>query len=256
MIAPRHRSAFLSLSVHVAVVALLLLIGSAGRQITPSDPHRDSITLLSPWRPVRAGNGGHGGGGDRSPIPASKGRLPRFSHQQLTPPVVVVRNLQPKLVVEPTLQVEAEVHMPVLPLAIGDPNGVPGPPSNGPGTGGGIGDGVGKGIGNDRGPSYGDEDGAGAGASTGRVTRPILVWKIDPDYSDQARTARLQGMVLVRIEIGPDGRPQNLRIDQGLGMGLDEKAMEAVRKWKFRPGTRDGKAVAMSALVEVHFRLL
>jgi len=256
MVASRHRSAFLSLSVHVAVVALLLLIGSAQRHAAPPEPRRDFMPLVSPWRPLHTGNGGHGGGGDRSPAPAPKGRLPRFSRQQLAPPVVVPRNLQPKLVMEPTLQVEAEVHVPDLPLPIGDPNGVPGPPSNGPGAGGGIGDGIGTGIGNNRGPSYGNEDGPGAGTSTGRVTRPVLVWKIDPDYSDQARTARLQGLVVVRIEVGPDGQPRNLRIDQGLGMGLDEKAMEAVRKWKFRPGTRDGRAVAMSAMVEVHFRLL
>ena len=257
MFTSQRRSAFLSLSLHAAAVLLLLAIGSLQRPLTSTrEAHARFIPLISPWRPPQTGSGGHGGGGDRSPTRASKGRLPKFARQQFVPPVVVVKNLEPKLVIEPTLQVEAEVRLPDLPLPIGDPNGVTGPPSGGPGSGGGIGDGIGTGVGRNRGPSYGDDNGPGAGTSGGRITQPVLVFRIDPDYSDAARNARLQGMVLVHLDIGPDGRPCNVRVDQGLGMGLDEKALEAVRQWKFRPGTRNGRPVATSALVEVRFRLL
>ena len=257
MFPSERRSAVLSLAIHAVAVVLLLVIGSLRQQPAPARRlHSTFIPLISPWRPVRTSSGGRGGGGDRSPTPASTGRLPRFARQQFVPPVVTVKNTQPKLVIEPTLQISAELHVPNMPLPIGDPNGVAGPPSGGPGSGGGIGGGIGTGVGNSRGPSYGDEDGPGAGRSSGRVTQPVLVFRIDPDYSDQARTARLQGLVLVHLEIGPDGRPRNLRIDQSLGMGLDEKALEAVQQWKFRPGTRNGKPVVMSALVEVRFRLL
>ena len=84
----------------------------------------------------------------------------------------------------------------------------------------------------------------------------MLVWKVDPDYSEPARRAKIQGTVLLRVEIGKDGQVGDMRVDQGIGLGLDEKAMEAVRRWKFRPGMRNGRAVATIAVVEVHFRLL
>lgn len=257
MSASSRNSVAFSLLAHVAFIALLLIIGAARSPLTnrPNRP-RDFVRLLSPWRPARTGTTGHGGGGQRSPTPATKGRLPQFARRQLTPPMVVPQNIEPKLVVPPTLLVNARIHVPDLPLTIGDPHGINGPPSGGPGSGGGIGDGVGTGIGRDRGPSWGNGLGPGAGTSSGMLTKPVLIYKIDPDYSDQARTARLQGMITVRLDIGPDGRPQNVRIDQGLGLGLDEKAIEAVRQWRFRPGTRNGKPVISSALVEVQFRLL
>jgi TonB family protein len=92
--------------------------------------------------------------------------------------------------------------------------------------------------------------------SRGALTPPVLLSKVDPDYSDPARAAKVQGIVVLRVEIDQTGQIREMRVDQGLGLGLDEKAMEAVRRWRFRPGMRDGKAVATSGLVEVHFRLL
>ncbi len=139
----------------------------------------------------------------------------------------------------------------------GDPTGVPGPPSDGAGSGGGIGDGDGTGVGKRKGPGYGNEGGSGGVTSAyGRLTQPVLLRKVDPDYSEQARTAKIQGMVLVRLEVDEHGNPGNLRVAHGLGLGLDEKALEAIAQWKFRPGMRDGRPVAMPALVEVQFRLL
>ena len=84
--------------------------------------------------------GGGGGGGDRSPLPASKGRLPKLAARQFTPPMAVVNNPNPKLIMEPTLVIPPDVNLPNVNMAqYGDPLGKIGPPSNGPGSGGGIG---------------------------------------------------------------------------------------------------------------------
>jgi len=88
------------------------------------------------------------------------------------------------------------------------------------------------------------------------VTGPRLLYKVEPDYSQEARDAKYQGTVLVYVEITPDGRATNMQVVRGLGMGLDEKAIEAISKWKFAPGTKDGVPVPVAATIEVNFRLL
>jgi TonB family protein len=90
----------------------------------------------------------------------------------------------------------------------------------------------------------------------GGVTAPALIYKVEPEYSEEARKAKYQGTVVLYVEVEPNGRAQNMRVIQSLGLGLDEKAMEAVRKWKFRPGNKNGKPVTVVATVEVSFRLL
>jgi TonB family protein len=90
----------------------------------------------------------------------------------------------------------------------------------------------------------------------GGVSAPRLVLRVDPEYSEEARKAKWQGFVRLEIEVWPDGRPHNLRVVQSLGLGLDEKAIEAVSQWRFVPGKRDGAAVKTLATVEVNFRLL
>ena len=77
----------------------------------------------------------------------------------------------------------------------------------------------------------------------GGVSAPTLVYKVEPEYSEEARKARYQGIVLLYIEVDVNGRAQNMRVISSLGLGLDEKAMDAVKKWKFRPGMKDGKPV-------------
>jgi TonB family protein len=89
----------------------------------------------------------------------------------------------------------------------------------------------------------------------GEVTPPALEFQVDPQYSEQARRQRVQGTVLLSIEVWPDGRAHRIRVQRGLGLGLDEKAVEAVRKWHFLPGTRNGAPVRVSATVEVIFQL-
>ena len=87
------------------------------------------------------------------------------------------------------------------------------------------------------------------------VSSPVLLSKIEPQYSAEATVAKYQGVVLLKVEIGSDGKTQNIRVIRSLGLGLDQKAIEAVSKWKFKPGTKDGKPVVVAATIEVNFKL-
>jgi protein TonB len=88
-----------------------------------------------------------------------------------------------------------------------------------------------------------------------RVEPPVLVHKSEPQYTLAARKAQIQGAVRLYVEIGTDGRAHRLRVTKGLGYGLDAEAVQAVRQWRFLPGTRDGVAVKTPAVIEVNFRL-
>jgi TonB family protein len=90
----------------------------------------------------------------------------------------------------------------------------------------------------------------------GGVTPPVLLEKQPPEYSDEARIARLQGMVVLYVVVGEDGRARDMRVTRSLGLGLDEKAMTGVTQWRFAPGTKAGQPVAVEATIEVNFRLL
>src|SRR5689334_5013546 len=219
------------------------------------------VTDISPYvlSPSKTKAGGGGGGGDRDKLAASKGALPKLSDKQITPPAVVVRNENPKLAVEPTVVVPPQIHLPVT-GQLGDPlSNVLGPPSNGTGSGGGIGSGSGGGVGSGRGPGVGPGWGGGIGGGAyrvgGGVSAPRALFAPDPEYSEEARKAKCQGTVVLWVVVGPDGRPHEIRIQRQLGMGLDEKAIEAVRQWKFEPAKKDGNPVAVQINVEVNFRL-
>jgi TonB family protein len=255
-----------SLVVHAAGIALLVFLGT---NETVQQTVRDSVQLIAPdlapyqaqAPPKKEVMGGGGGGGDRSLTQASKGRLPRVAPKQFVPPTAVINNPNPKLVMEPTIVVQPDAPLPNVNMAqYGNPLGVLGPPSNGPGSGGGIGTGRGGGVGPGSGVGYGPGSGAGTGGGIfkigGGVSRPELIFKKEPEYSEEARKAKFQGTVLLSIVVQPDGTTSNIRIVRPLGMGLDEKAIEAVKEWRFRPSLRDGKPVPVYANVEVNFRLL
>lgn len=89
----------------------------------------------------------------------------------------------------------------------------------------------------------------------GGVSRPRAIYDPDPEYSEEARRAKYQGTVLLWVIVGPDGRPRDIRVQRSLGMGLDEKAIEAVRQWKFEPSMKEGHPVAVQVNIEVSFRL-
>ena len=200
--------------VHVAAVALVFF-ASAGVGVMT---HRgSSIDLvmdfdIAPFMvdllkaPAGGKSEGGGGGGQNSPLPPSKGKLPRFSMRQIAPPTAVIKNLDPKLSVEPTVIVQDYAQAPKINMKIfGDPYGKVGPPSAGPGTGGGIGTGRGTGVGSGRGAGVGPGSGGGIGGGVfqigGGVSAPRLTYKVEPEYSEQARKAKYQGTVVLAIEV-------------------------------------------------------
>jgi len=263
----RKKSSWMMSTGFQTLVAVLLLTVASSK--TVQDKVRQVVPLISPIDlapppvapPKQQMMGGGGGGGDRSLLPASKGRLPKASLKQFTPPMAVVNNPNPKLTMEPSIIAPPDVQLPNVNMAqYGDPLGKLGPPSNGPGSGGGIGSGSGGGVGSGSGGGYGPGSGGGVGGGVfrvgGGVTAPALLYKVEPEYSEEARKAKYQGTVLLYIQVDPSGKAINMRVLHSLGLGLDEKAMEAVKKWKFKPGYKDGKPVTVEAQIEVNFRLL
>jgi protein TonB len=142
----------------------------------------------------------------------------------------------------------------------GDPLSRLGIPSNGVGFGGGIGSGSGGGVGSGKGAGVGPGSGGGFGGGAyrigGGVSAPSVLSKVEPEYSEEARKAKWQGTVILALVVDDQGRPQNLKVLRSLGLGLDQKAIEAVEKWRFKPGMKDGKPVPVQATIEVNFRLL
>src|ERR1017187_3346003 len=253
------RGPAMSVTIHCAAAALLFLAGANPKVQQAVKSTLDQVILISPYV-APAGHGG-GGGGKRSTLPASKGRLPRIAPRQFAPPAVVIHNMDPKLPMEPTLIISADVKLPRVDLSVlGDPYGRKGPPSNGSGKGGGIGDGDGRGIGPGKGPGVGPGEGGNSGGGLrglgGASTAPVVLFQVEPEFSEEARKAKLQGVVMLYGEVDINGRLRNIRVTRGLGLGLEEKAVEAVKQWRFRPGTRDGKPVVSAAAIEVNFHLL
>jgi TonB family protein len=210
-----------------------------------------------PAAPDQAGGGGGGGGADK--LQGSKGNPPRFALEQITPPMVVVPNANPILPAEPTVVGPPRLSFPQT-SQMGDPlTGILGPPSNGIGTGGGIGNSIGGGVGGGHGPGVGPGHGGGIGGEVyrpgGGVQMPRAIYDPEPDYSEEARKAKYQGTVILQVVIDAEGYPRDIRTARTLGLGLDEKAIEAVRTWRFQPAMKDGRAVAVLVNIEVSFRL-
>ena len=258
------RAGLSSMAIHVTVLGLLFLIGTNKAVQKAVKEQIDLIAPdLSPYKPtVKKDNmGGGGGGGDRSATPPSKGKLPRLADKQFVPPMAVVHNPDPKLVMEPTLIIQPDANIPKVNMdVLGDPLAKSGIASNGPGSGGGIGYGPGGGVGSGSGPGYGPGHGGNMGGGAYRIggggSPPSVLLKVEPEYSEEARKAKFQGTVILFVVVDEKGNPRELKVIRPLGLGLDQKAIEAVEKWKFRPGMKDGKPVAVQATIEVNFRLL
>ena len=263
---PQAGSWLNSLLVHAVGITMLVLPFLIGRMVKPVKANTtvDVVDLSLPT-PQLAGpakrTGGGGGGGERSPTPASKGAIPRFSHTQLAPPMVAPP-VTPKLPVQATLLGPPELKLPQMAMNAqwGDPHGVLGPLSGGPGSGGGIGSGSGGGVGSGNGGGFGPGEGGGFGGGPysvgGGVSEPVAIYRPDPPYSEEARKAKYQGTVVLWIVVDSQGNVgPDVRVVKPLGLGLDEKAMETVRTWKFKPALKSGTPVPVRVMVEVSFRL-
>lgn len=266
----RKNGAWGSILVHSLAVAALIGVSIAGAKVVKQVQQQETVTLVAPdiseYVPLSQKKndviGGGGGGGDRDKLQAPKGKLPKLAMEQITPPAMVVRNDNPKLPVEPTVVVPPQVKIASANMPnFGDPKAVipSGPMSNGTGSGGGIGSGSGGGVGSGSGPGVGPGRGGGIGGGVfrvgGGVSAPRALDTPDPEYSEEARKAKYQGTVVLWLIVDENGHPREIKVARSLGMGLDQKAIEAVRRWKFEPAMKDGRPVAVQINVEVNFRL-
>jgi TonB family protein len=253
----------------MVVLGLILATATLSPKVVQKIQQHETVTLIAPSpdsyaMPVakKVVSGG-GGGGDRDKLEAPKGRLPKLAMQQITPPQIIVRNEHPKLAVEPTVVVPPQVrlasnHMPTL----GNPSSTvmpSAPPSNGTGSGGGIGSGSGGGVGVGHGPGVGTGSGGGIGGGVfkvgGGISAPQAIATPDPEYTEEARNAKTQGTCILWMIVDDQGHPRDIRIVRGLGFGLDAKAIEAVKQWRFQPALKDGHPVNVQISVEVGFKL-
>src|ERR1700691_3964760 len=251
----KKNGALTSTAFHVVVIALIIGGTILGRRFVTKVEAKPqtAISLIDPGdytlKPAPTQAGGGGGGGDRDVLKASQGRLPKFSMQQITPPAAVIRNPNPKLAVEPTVVVppDIKVAMNTMPN-LGDPKSSAVIPSNGTGSGSGIGEGSGGGVGPGTGPGVGPGEGGGIGGGVFPVgagtSAPRVVYDPEPEFSEEARKAKYQGTCVLGLVVDAMGRPTSIRVVTSLGMGLDEKAIEAVKTWRFEPAMKDGHRVA------------
>ena len=238
-----------SLLIHVAAVGLLLFAGT----LPPvQKAMKDFVPLfapdLKPLQPKPKTEESKGGGGSPQKTTETKGELPKVAPKSFVPPIRPEDD--PKLAVNPTI---VAPDMPNINSSnYGNPLAGIGIPSAGNGIGSGIGAGKGPGVG----PGTGGGFGGGAFRIGGGVSAPVPIYRPEPEYSEEARKAKWQGAVLLAIVVDENGVPQEVKVVRSLGLGLDQKAIEAVQKWRFKPGLKDGKAVPVFANIEVNFRLL
>jgi periplasmic protein TonB len=249
-----------SVAIHVGVIALLFILGSLKpvQKIIQQEVTTLTMPDLSAFKPQPKKAQGGGGGGARELLDASKGKLPKIAPKQFTPPRVDPPP-DPKLPVLPTIVADQPIPN-IQANNYGDPLSKLGQLSNGIGSGGGIGNGKGGGVGPGTGPGFGPGSGGGFGGGAyrigGGVSAPIPIFQPEPEYSEEARKAKWQGTVMLSLVVDENGKAVGIKVTKSLGLGLDEKAIEAVQKWRFKPGTKDGKPVPVIASVEVNFRLL
>jgi periplasmic protein TonB len=256
-------SSIISISLHVIIIALILWAFLAVKKVVTKKNQlltNVDVPQFMPIAPKGPQMGGGGGGGSHDILQTPKGKLPKFEEQPIVPPMVI-KNDKPKLAMDPSIMMPKDLQLPTNNLPnLGDPRtSVVGPASNGSGSGAGMGTGSGGGIGSGKGNGYGPGEGGGYGGGLyhvgGGVSAPQLVFAPDPEFSDEARRAKYQGVCVVSLIVDAQGNPQRVQVVRHLGMGLDEKAVEAVRQYKFKPATLQGKPVPVEVNIEVNFRI-
>jgi len=252
----------LSAGMHVMILAALLfaLAAAPNRPLNMNGIRLDPGRVLEPYLPAlnpqgigQGSLGSNGGGGEQDPRPTRRGDLAPFSSVPLAPPRLN-RNAQDDLPVPPAVfDVSATANVPTvthlgLPWMDGDTD------SAGPGKGHGFGSGNGTAMGDGSGSGAGDGEGHGAYAN---VVSPVTcLYCPEPGYTDEARRAKLEGTILVQVLVGPDGKAQRIEITRGLGLGLDERAKEAIRAWRFSPALDAAKRpVPCWVTIETRFQL-
>lgn len=256
------RASTASLITHLALLCgiLLLSIPSHTTKIVGHGDGPGSHTRLAYLPPPdaspfgRPSLGRNGGGGEEDPRPARHGLLAPESSMPLAPPRIL-QNSHPVLPV-PAAVFDANAPEFAKPVSnLGLPWMKENSDSAGPGKNHGIGSGKEGGMGDRNGPGAGWSESEN-GPYANVVSLPKCAYCPDPQYTDEAREARLQGSVTLMVLVDADGRAAQIRITQGIGLGLDERAVQAIRTWKFVPA-RDAarRAVPAWVTVETVYRL-
>ncbi|HWE85136.1 MAG TPA: energy transducer TonB [Terracidiphilus sp.] len=255
----------ISAIIHGVAIAGILWLGFQVRQATvaPVVTAPVEITLYAPppppkILPVAPKQGGGGGGGAHQVIEPTRGNPPRVVAPAPVNAPQILRLDHPKLAAEPAEIVKMPEN-PALPnLGLSNSPQIAlasqGKGSNsgfGSGSGGGLG--MGHGIG--AGPGSGGGYGGGVMSVGGGVSAPVVIRSVQPEFTEDARQANFQGSASLELIVDQQGNPQNIRIVRRLGMGLDEKAVEAARQYKFRPAMFQGHPVAVQIIVDVDFHL-
>jgi protein TonB len=251
-----------SIAAHAGVFALIALLCLHTRHLVKvkTSTVAQIDTFLPITSPATNAMGGGGGGGAHDILQTPKGKLPKVEQQPIVPPMVAV-NEHPKLAQEAAIMMPKELQLPNNDMPnLGDPRtSVSGPAANGSGDLGGLGAGSGGGIGSGRGNGYGPGEGGGYGGGIyhvgGGVAAPQLIFAPDPEFSDEARRAKFQGICVVSLVVDAQGNPQRVQVVRHLGMGLDQKAVDAVKQYRFKPATLQGKPVPVEVNIEVTFRI-
>jgi len=223
------------------VTVMLIVLWFAAHQIVNAVTKKPvEISIVDPITPPKAPPKAQtmgGGGGQPDKAPVSKGNPPKFAPDPINPPKAPPLE-QPKIKMpDPTIDVDPNLKMAKTDL----PNfGM----TNAPSVNGSLGMGHGNGIGNGNGAGLGNGSGGGTGGGVrrpgGGVSAPQVLYQPEPEFSEEARKAKVSG---------------NVRVLRGIGLGLDEKAIDAVRRYKFKPAMENGKPVVVEMQVEVNFQI-
>ncbi len=246
-----------SLLIHALILCALFTSLVVRRPLPPTGSPPEAFThriLFSPL-PMTSGlvgSGNRGGGGEEDPRRATRGELPPRSAMPLAPPRIPIER-ETALPVPPAVfdakapDAVKAVNQLGLPWMKNDTN------SAGPGKGHGVGTGNDGGIGDDVG---GGEGYVGDGVGNAAATMPTCQYCPTPAYTDEARRAKVQGTVTLRVLVGSDGRAHRIEIVKGLEASLDAKALEVLRTWRFGPALDTSrKAVPVWVTIETKFRL-
>jgi len=236
-----------------AIYALLILIIAWGikQKVHFASPvKQQDLTMLTPppMPPSKSTMGG--GGGQKGPTPVTKGALPKFAETQITPPKAPV---EAKIKMpDATIEVQTDLKMANNNM----PNfGMPNSNMTGSSMGNGSGTGIGSGSGSGLGPGSGGNYGGGLRKIGGGVSMPQVIHSVEPEFSEEARKAKFQGEVTVELIVDTSGVPQNVHVLRGVGMGLDERAVEAAKQYRFKPAMENGKPVPVILDIAVNFQI-
>jgi protein TonB len=254
-----------SLASHIGAVLLFIFVIARMPPPAPTTAPPDRMPADVIWLNSPGPGGGGGGGGNKNPDPPKKAELP--GKEKITVPVTKPPALTPEPPKPEPPKPTAQLNIPAVNTQAGIQEmagtltGLPVVASQGSGSGGGAGTGTGSGIGPGSGSGLGPGTGGGTGGGAYRpgngVMMPTVLSEVKPSYTADAMRQKIQGIVMVEAVVLPDGGVGQVQVVRSLDptFGLDQEAVKAVRRWRFRPGTRFGQPVPVLVEIELTFTL-